>query len=66
MVTSDLKVVRWRTSSRSGGGQNCVEVGRSHRWAAVRDTKSRATGTLVFADESFGEFLAAVKADRLG
>jgi hypothetical protein len=66
MVTSDLTLVRWRKSSRSGGGQNCVEVARSRTWAAVRDTKNRTAGTLSFDGPAFSGFLAAVKADRLG
>jgi hypothetical protein len=51
----------WRKSSRSGGAQNCVEVARSAERAAVRDTKSRGSGTLVFRTEAFQAFLNALK-----
>ncbi|MGH3851809.1 MAG: DUF397 domain-containing protein, partial [Pseudonocardiaceae bacterium] len=37
MIAPDLTGAHWRKSSRSGGGQNCVEVARSTTWAAVRD-----------------------------
>ena len=51
----------WRKSSRSGGAQNCVEVARSAERAAVRDTKSRETGTLVFRPAAFQAFLNTLK-----
>lgn len=61
MITPDLTGVRWRTSSRSGGGQNCVEVARSTTWAAIRDTKNRDAGTLVFDAATFDPVLANIK-----
>ncbi|WP_309112602.1 DUF397 domain-containing protein [Saccharothrix sp.] len=51
----------WRKSSRSGGAQNCVEVARSAERAAVRDTKRREAGTLVFRPVAFQAFLNALK-----
>lgn len=51
----------WRKSSRSGGAQNCVEVARSAERAAVRDTKSREAGTLVFRPVVFQAFLDTLK-----
>ncbi|MGH3752865.1 MAG: DUF397 domain-containing protein [Pseudonocardiaceae bacterium] len=64
MITPDLTGARWRTSSRSGGGQNCVEVARSSTWAAVRDTKNRDAATLTVDAATFDAFLANVKAGR--
>jgi len=51
----------WRKSSRSGGAQGCVEVTRSGERAAVRDTKSRESGALVFGPAAFDAFLRALK-----
>ncbi len=65
MITPDLTGAHWRTSSRSGGGQNCVEVARSTTWAAVRDTKNREAATLTFDAATFDAFLANIKAERL-
>lgn len=66
MITPDLTGARWRTSSRSGGGQNCVEVARSCTWAAIRDTKNREAATLTFDAATFDTFLSNIKASRLG
>ena len=52
---------RWRTSTRSNGAQNCVEVGRVGYGAAVRDTKDRAAGYLTASGGAWRSFLAAVK-----
>lgn len=66
MIIPDLTGARWRTSSRSGGGQNCVEVARSTTWAAVRDTKNREAATLTFDAAAFDAFLSNIKAGRFG
>lgn len=50
--------VRWRKSSRSGQGTNCVEVG--HPLGIVRDSKNAATLTV-----DVRSLLAAVKDDKL-
>jgi len=65
MITPDLTGARWCKSSRSGGGQNCVEVARSTMWAAVRDTKNRDAATLTFDAATFDAFLSNIKAGRL-
>lgn len=65
MIAPDLTGARWRKSSRSGGGQNCVEVARATTWAAIRDTKSREVGMLTFAAEPFGTFVTSIKAGLL-
>ncbi|ASO22162.1 hypothetical protein FHR81_004828 [Actinoalloteichus hoggarensis] len=64
MVGDDIK--RWRKSSRSAGANSCVEVGQASGVVGIRDTKDRAGETLVVAQVTFGAFLGAVKADRLG
>ncbi len=65
MITPDLTGARWRTSSRSGGGQNCVEIARSTTWAAIRDAKNHDTATLTFDTATFDAFLANIKTGRL-
>lgn len=49
----------WRVSSRSGGGNNCVEVALPNGAAAVRDSKHRAGGALVFSRAQWHGFLSA-------
>ncbi|WP_184729354.1 DUF397 domain-containing protein [Saccharopolyspora phatthalungensis] len=44
--------------------ENCVEIGGAPGFAGVRDTKDRASGTLVFDMTAWGHFLSGVKADR--
>ncbi|WP_428966960.1 DUF397 domain-containing protein [Micromonospora fluostatini] len=55
---------RWRTSSRSSSnGGNCVEVAADLPGAvAVRDSKHRAGGILVFTPAAWRAFLAEVGA----
>jgi hypothetical protein len=57
-----LEGARWHTSSYSGASNNCVErckltSGRQ----AVRDTKDRTRGTLVFEAASWQDFVTAVR-----
>lgn len=53
----------WRKSSRSsGGGGNCVEVGRAPGLVGVRDTKNRDGGTLAVPATQWSAFLAGIKA----
>ncbi|MFR9728619.1 DUF397 domain-containing protein [Saccharopolyspora sp. MS10] len=52
----------WRKSSRShGGAQNCVEVGSAPGVVAVRDTKDRDGGTLVFGPRAWNRFLRSLR-----
>lgn len=52
----------WRKSSYSGGnGGNCVEVAPLDSAVAVRDSKRRDGGTLVFTRTEWAEFLGATK-----
>ncbi|HVK22989.1 MAG TPA: DUF397 domain-containing protein [Actinokineospora sp.] len=69
MTVSDLSGARlsraeWRKSSRSGAGNDCVELVVRRSGAALRDSKNAGHGHLAFA-EGWAAFLAAVKADGL-
>lgn len=63
MTTRDLDSAVWRKSTRSGGnGGNCVEVATNLPGiVAVRDTKDRDGGTLVFTETEWTAFVGGVK-----
>ena len=60
---SDLTGAKWHKSTRSGGnGGNCVEVATNLPGiVAVRDTKNRNGGTLIFTRAEWAAFLAGTK-----
>ncbi|MFI0464493.1 DUF397 domain-containing protein [Saccharopolyspora sp. 5N102] len=60
---SDL-AVRWRKSSRSAQGSECVEVGATAEFAAVRDSKNPTGPALLLALNQFATMLRAVQAGR--
>ena len=51
----------WRTSSFSGNGGECVEVGRADNAVAVRDTKDRAGAVLRFTPDAWRSFADQLK-----
>lgn len=51
----------WRTSSRSGGGGQCVEVAITPDVVAIRDSKDRHGGELRFDRAAFAGFVEGVK-----
>lgn len=54
--------LRWRKSSFSGNGGDCVEVGQVRRVVFVRDTKASGSGpALRFSPEAWQRFTGAVK-----
>jgi hypothetical protein len=59
----DLTGAKWRKSTRSGSnGGDCVEVADNlPDVVAVRDTKDRDGGTLVFGRTEWSAFLADIK-----
>ena len=60
---TDLNGARWHKSSRSGGdGGDCVEVADNLPGiVAVRDTKHRDGGTLIFTHDEWRAFLGGVR-----
>jgi hypothetical protein len=59
--------LRWRKSSYSGNGGNCVEVALAVPGAvAVRDSKDPGGGVLLFTADEWRAFAAGVKAGESG
>lgn len=61
MTVSDLGSAMWRKSSRSGAGNDCVELVVGRSGAAVRDSKNADAGHLVFRVAGWQAFLGVVK-----
>ncbi|MBA8823112.1 hypothetical protein FHX42_000441 [Saccharopolyspora lacisalsi] len=59
------EVVRWRTSTRTQGQGQCVEVGAARRGIGVRDTKHRRGGYLMVCRRKWRAFVADLKSGRL-
>jgi hypothetical protein len=60
-----LDDLRWRKSSFSGNGGDCVEVGTGLLGkVAIRDTKRREDGMHIVTSEAFAALLDDVKSGR--
>lgn len=66
MTLSDLTGAQWRKSSRSGSGNDCVELVVARIGAAVRDSKRPEAGHLAFTGTGWNAFLGVVKQGRIG
>jgi hypothetical protein len=53
--------LRWRKSSFSGNGGNCLEIGQTEDAILVRDTKDRDGAVLTVSADAWAEFTAALK-----
>ncbi|WP_240135607.1 DUF397 domain-containing protein [Streptomyces sp. MUM 178J] len=63
MDGDDLK---WIKSSYSGGsGTECVEIARLSAHTAIRDSKDPPARRLVVAAQVWGDFVGAVRQNRL-
>jgi len=65
VTVSDLTGARWRKSSRSGAGNDCVELVVARIGAAVRDSKNPEAGHVSFEAAGWHEFMGVVKEGRL-
>lgn len=54
---------RWRTSSYSDNGGNCIEVAGARRGVLIRDTRDRQGPVLAFTTDAWRRFADQVKAD---
>ncbi|WP_030913334.1 DUF397 domain-containing protein [Streptosporangium amethystogenes] len=61
MQQPDLSGARWRKSSLSGSGPSCVEMAFVGNDVAVRDTKNRDGGTLIFPRTEWTTFITGIK-----
>ncbi|WP_329084813.1 DUF397 domain-containing protein [Streptosporangium sp. NBC_01469] len=61
MQQPGLSSAHWRKSSLSGEGPSCVEVAFVDHDVAVRDTKDRDGGTLIFRRTEWAAFIGDVK-----
>lgn len=59
-MTADLNTAAWFKSSRSAGGQECVEVAFVAGCVGVRDSKNPAGPALMFAPGEWDVFNAAL------
>jgi len=57
-----MDTARWRTSSFSSNGTNCVELATDGRvWGAVRDSKNPGGGVLMIDSGPFQALVEAAK-----
>ncbi|QIZ35254.1 DUF397 domain-containing protein [Saccharopolyspora sp. ASAGF58] len=60
-LEEQLHSAPWVTSSYTTNSQACVEVARRRDVVAVRDTKDRQGGVLVFQAGKWAAFVASIK-----
>jgi hypothetical protein len=65
VTLSDLTGASWRKSSRSGAGNDCVELVVAEIGAAVRDSKRPEAGHLAFEGAGWDVFVGVLKEGRL-
>ena len=66
-TTPDTMLTRpWRTSSRSTGGQECIEVAQAQARYLVRDSKNPHGARLAVSRQAWAAFTAHVKTHALG
>ena len=61
-TTPDTTLTRpWRKSSRSTGGNDCVEVAQAEASCLVRDSKNRDGAPLAVGPQAWAAFLRDIK-----
>ncbi|GIM87719.1 hypothetical protein Sar04_44550 [Salinispora arenicola] len=63
-VMTALDRTEWRTSSRSVGNGNCVEVSTLDNSVAVRDSKDRRGPVLAFPTPAWRAFVSGIDGVR--
>ena len=58
---ADVATLRWRKSSHSGSGNNCLEFASMEAGVAVRDSKNPDGGHLVFGAQDWEAFITGIK-----
>ncbi|MGW0893912.1 DUF397 domain-containing protein [Saccharopolyspora gloriosae] len=58
--------LRWKKSSYSSATRTCVEIARSDRAVAARDSKNPDGGVLLFGAASWTSFLNGIRTGRFG
>ncbi|MFI6028423.1 DUF397 domain-containing protein [Amycolatopsis magusensis] len=61
MSDNSVFLTRWRKSSHSGGGNDCVEIAFTRDGAAVRDSKDVEGGLLSFSSRGWQGLLDATR-----
>lgn len=60
-ITHQLESASWQTSSRSAGGENCVEIAfLDHGIVALRDSKNPSNAPHLFTDAEYGAFVDGI------
>jgi Domain of unknown function (DUF397) len=57
----DLSLMRWKKSSRSGAGNNCIELANLGGDRAVRDSKDPTGPTLRFTTAAWSAFTTGIR-----
>ncbi|MBL6279461.1 DUF397 domain-containing protein [Micromonospora fiedleri] len=63
MTALDPSRAKWRTSTRSVGNGNCVEVATLDGHVAVRDSKDRGGPVLTFPPSAWTSFVGGLHHD---
>ncbi|MFH8237088.1 DUF397 domain-containing protein [Streptomyces sp. G6] len=60
---TESKILNWRKSSFSGGGDGntCVEIAPLHTHVAIRDSKAPSQGTVTVPVKSFAALVESLK-----